>query len=103
MLDPTTPSPSGLLNLKTQNVASKIHLELTITTDENIEAVELIVMRDRQLSISRIAYDSPISTTTVYEIMSNHWSMKKTFTRWVTKLRTPIQRANRVDCCHELL
>jgi [histone H3]-lysine36 N-dimethyltransferase SETMAR len=75
----------------------------TTTTDENIEAVEQIVMRDRQISVRRVAYELGISTTTVYEIMSNQLGMKKVSTRWVPKLLTPIQRANRVDCCQELL
>ena len=35
--------------------------------------------------------------------MNNHMGMKKVCTRWVPKLLTPIQRANRVDCCQELL
>ena len=35
--------------------------------------------------------------------MNNHMDMKKVCTRWVPKLLTPIQRANRVDCCQELL
>ena len=29
--------------------------------------------------------------------------MKKFSIRWVSKLLTPIQRANRLDCCRELL
>ena len=68
----------------------------TITTDENIEAVERIVMRDRQISVRRVAYELGIPTTTVYETMSNHLGMKKVATRWVPKLLTPIQRANRM-------
>ena len=35
--------------------------------------------------------------------MNNHMGMKKICTRWVPKLFTPIQRANRVDCGQELL
>ena len=35
--------------------------------------------------------------------MSNYLGMKKASTRWVPKLLTPIQRANRLDCCQELL
>ena len=37
--------------------------------------------------------------------MNNHMGMKKVCTQsqWVPKLLTPIQRANRVDCCQELL
>ena len=107
MLRPTAPSPSGLPNFKSQNVLSKIRLERalpsTITTDENIEAVERIIMRDQQISVHRIAYELPILTTTVYEIMSNHLGMKKLSTRWIPKLLISIQCANRVDCYQKLL
>ena len=75
----------------------------SITADENIEAVERIVMRDQQISIRRLAEELTIPKTTIYEIMNNHMGMKNACTRWVPKLLTPIQRANRVDCCQELL
>ena len=75
----------------------------TITTQENIEAVERIVMRNRKVSVRRLAEELSIPKTIIHEIMNNHMSMKKVCTRWVPKLFTPIQRANRVDCCQELL
>ena len=59
-------------------------------------------MRDRQISIRHLAHELDVPITTVYESMSNHLVMKKVSTRWVPKLLTPIQRANRVDCCQEL-
>ena len=108
-LRPTAPSPSGLLNFKDpQRVFEDSSLTgptSTITTGENIEAVERIVMRDRQISVRRMAYELaiPTTTTTVYEIMSNHLGMKKVSTRWVPKFFTPIQRVHRVDGCQELL
>ena len=49
----------------------------TITTDENIEAVERIVMRDRQISIHRVAEEVAIPKTTIHEIMNNHMGMKR--------------------------
>ena len=75
----------------------------TITTDQNIEVVERIVMRDRQISICRVAYELAIPTTTVYEIMSNRLDMKKVSTRRIPKLLTPVQHANRMDCYRELV
>ena len=51
----------------------------TITTDQNIEVVEQIVMRDRQISVRHVAYELTIPTITVYEIISNDLSMKKTY------------------------
>ena len=74
-----------------------------INADENIEAVEQIIMRNRYISIRRLAYELAIPKTTIHEIMNNHMDMKKVCTLWRLKLLTPIQRANRVDCCQELL
>ena len=42
----------------------------TITADENIEAVERIVMHDRQTSICRLAEELPI----IHEIMTITWA-----------------------------
>ena len=104
---PTAPSPNRLLNFKEPERAfedsPRTACPSTITTHQNIEAVERIVIRDRQISVRLLAYELPIPTTTVYEIMSNHLSMKKVSTRWVSKLLTPIQHANRMDCCEDLL
>ena len=62
-------------------------------------------MRDRQISVRHLVCGLPIptTTTTVYEIISNHLRVKKVSTRWELKLSVPIQHANRVDCCQELL
>ena len=79
--------------------APRIDHPSTITADENIEAVERIVMRDQQISIRRLAGELAI----IHEIMNNHMGTKKVCTRWAPKLFTPIQRANRMDCCQELL
>ena len=71
----------------------------TITTDENIEAVERIVMRNRQVSVRRLPEELGI----IHELMDNQLGMKKVCTRWILKLLTPVQRANRVNCYQELL
>ena len=60
-------------------------------------------MRDRQISVRRVACELAIPVTIVYETMSNYLDMKKVSLRWAPKLITSIQRANRVDCCQELL
>ena len=57
---------------------------------KNIEAVEQIVMHDRQISIRRLAEELTIPKTTIHEIMNNHMDMKKVCTRWVKKLLTPV-------------
>ena len=71
----------------------------TITTDENIEAVERIVMRNWKVSVRCLAEELAI----IHELMDNQLGMKKVCTRWILKLLTPIQRANGVNCYQELL
>jgi histone-lysine N-methyltransferase SETMAR len=88
---------------RTLEDASRIGRPSTTITDENIEAVERIVMHDRQISVRRVAYELGIPKTCVYEILHDKLGMKKVCTRWVPKFLTPVQRANRVDCCEELL
>ena len=51
-----------------------------ITTDENIETVERIVVCYRQISVRRVAYELGIPKTTVHEIMDNQLGMKKVCT-----------------------
>ena len=63
--------------------AHRIGRPSNITADENIEAVEQIVMRNRQISIRRLAEELPIPKTTIHEVMNNHVGMKKAVTRWV--------------------
>ena len=107
MLRPTAPSPSQLLDLKTQDMASKIHLKRTVHPPLQLmkifkpwNAPKWVIGK----SVRRLAHRLGIPTITVYEIMSNQFlDMKEVSTRWVRKLFTPIQRANRVDCCQELL
>ena len=83
--------------------ASLMGHQAIIAADKNIEAVERIVMCDRQISIRRLPEELAIPKTTTHGIMDKHMDMKKVCTRWAPKLLTPIQCANHVDCCQELL
>ena len=51
--------------------APRMDRSSTITTDENVEAVERIVMRNRQVSVHRVAYELVIPKTIIHEIMDN--------------------------------
>ena len=74
--------------------ASRMGRPSTITANENIEAIERIVMRNRQVSIRRLAEELLI----IHKIMNNHMGMKKVCTWWQPKLFTPIQSPFRVHC-----
>ena len=60
-------------------------------------------MRNGQVSVRHVAYKLAIPKTIIHEIMDNQLGMKKVCTRWILKLLASLQRANRVDCCQELL
>ena len=60
--------------------APRIGRPSTIIADENIEAVERIVIRDRQISVPSLAEELAIPKTTTHEIMNNHISMRKVCT-----------------------
>ena len=63
-----------------------------ITTDQNIQALQRIGMRNRQISVRRLLYELPIPTTTVYEIISNHLGMREVSTRWVPNTYLTLSR-----------
>ena len=62
----------------------RMGLPSTITADENIKAVEQIVMRNRQISICLLVEE----LTIIHETINNHMRMKKVCTRWRPKLST---------------
>ena len=83
--------------------SSRTNRPSTITTDQSIQAVQQIVMHDRQISICHIDYELSIPTTTIYEIMSKYLGIKKASIRWVRKLFSSIQHVSHLDCCQEFL
>ena len=72
-------------------------------TDKSIRVVEEVMVLDRRISVRRVADELTISKTSLYEITSDYLGMEKVFTRWILKLLTPLQRADRVNCCEKLL
>ncbi len=83
--------------------APRIGRASTTITDENIEAAERIMMRDRQISVRRVVDKLGIPKISVHEILNSHLGTRKICTRSVLKFLTRLQRVNPVDCCQELL
>jgi histone-lysine N-methyltransferase SETMAR len=73
------------------------------TSDEIIREIEQAVIEDRRLSVRRIANQLNISKTTVARVLSDCLGMHKVCARWIPKILTLVQRADRVECCKELL
>jgi histone-lysine N-methyltransferase SETMAR len=73
------------------------------TTPENCAAVERLVMADRRLKVQQIAETLGISYGSVETILHEQLGMSKVCARWVPKMLTPVQKADRVDMSKELL
>ena len=87
-------------NSRTQHMVLKIPRKVGV---RYIGVVERIAMRDQQISVRRVTDELGISKTIVLEIMNNYLGMCKACVRWFPKFFTPLQRANRVECCLKLL
>ena len=72
---------------------------VTVTTPENIELVEQLILSDRRLKTKEIAEQTDISKTSVLRILHEHLEMTKISARWVPKILSVIQKQRRVECC----
>lgn len=74
-----------------------------VTTPENCTAVERLVMTDRRLKVQEIAETLGISCGSVETILHEKLGMSKVCARWVPRMLTSVQRADRVAISKELL
>jgi hypothetical protein len=71
----------------------------TTTIGERAEAAGSVGMRDRQVSVRRVADELGISKNRVHEIISQHCGVSKVCTGWVLKWPTLLQCVSRVGHC----
>lgn len=75
----------------------------TSTTLEMVEKVEKLVLEDRRIHVDTIARELKISYGSVESILHDHLHMNKVSARWVPRMLTPMQRAERVRISREHL
>lgn len=75
----------------------------TAINDENIAAVEKLVMEDRRISIAAIAEVTGISSTSVHRILHDSLNMNKVSTKWIPRILTLDMKESRVTCATEML
>ena len=75
----------------------------TAVNDKNIKRVNDMVMEDRRITYAEIQQTLDISPGSVKTILHEHLHLNKCLTQWVSRMLTPGMRANRVECCQELL
>jgi len=74
-----------------------------VATQRQIDAVLDTVMKDRRLTIRKIAEIHSISKTSVERILHEHLNMNKVSARWVPRMLTPDQKRHRAEVSQELL
>ena len=75
----------------------------TSSSDETVEQITRIIMKDRHILVRQIASELDISKSTVADILSEVLGMHKVSMRWISRNLTPLQRSDRVACAEELL
>ena len=73
------------------------------TTPENCAAVERLVLKNRRLKVNQIAETLGISHGSVERILHGKLGMSKVCARWIPRMLTSVQKADRVDASSELL
>ena len=70
---------------------------------ETVEKVNKLIMSDRRLSVCFIAASVGISTGSVHSILTENLSMNKVSARWVPRMLSDVQKADRVESSTGLL
>jgi len=73
------------------------------TAEEEVAAVEKLVLQNRSVSINEIMAERKLSRGTAERILHDHLGLFKVTARWVPKTLTPFEKENRVAHCEEIL
>ena len=74
-----------------------------MTDEKAVEDVKTMVMKDRRLTVKFIGETLKISPSCVWSITTNYLCMKKVAARWVPKLLTEEQKAERMRLSRQTL
>ena len=76
---------------------------VSVTTQENVEAVRKLVDRDRRITYDEIQEELGLSSTTIHKILHEHLKLRKVCARWVPHMLTENQKRARVEFCETML
>ncbi|XP_064471271.1 protein GVQW3-like [Ornithodoros turicata] len=75
----------------------------TSTDDPHVDEINTLVRANRRLTIRELAEECGISVGSCYEILTEKLRMHRVAAKFVPRLMTDDQKANRVQVCQELL
>lgn len=82
---------------KSIETATKPGRPVEATSNDISEAVEKLVMADRRVKVREIAEELGVSKDSVDRILRYNLGMSKVAARWVPKMLSPVQKADRVE------
>lgn len=72
---------------------------ISALTEETINTGAVIIRTDPRLTIVQLAHILDISVGSVFTLLHKHLNMSRVCARWIPRLLTPDQKANRVAVC----
>lgn len=76
---------------------------VSVSTEENVEKVEKLVLEDARIKIRMLAEMTNLSVGTIHAILHDHLNLSKVSARWVPRMLTAPQKQVRVECCKDFL
>ena len=70
-------------------------------TDENVQAVEKLVLEDRRSTVASLAMTTGISVGSVATILQEHLGLSKVCARWVPRMLTAEMKQHRMQIAEE--
>ena len=75
----------------------------SVVVQENIDAVQNLILEDRHVTYCEIEATIGISSTSIHKILHDHLAVRKVCSRWIPHNLTKTQKDARVDWCKQML
>jgi histone-lysine N-methyltransferase SETMAR len=73
------------------------------TSEEMCQKMEILILVDTRMKVSRLAEETEISVGAVWTIIHEKLDMSRVSARWVPRMLSPFQKDTRRQCCQENL
>ncbi|XP_078671015.1 histone-lysine N-methyltransferase SETMAR-like [Branchiostoma floridae x Branchiostoma belcheri] len=75
----------------------------TGTSDDQVEAIHRMVVKDRRVTVRHVAKSLGISFGSVHRVLTDNLGMSKVSARWVPRTLSALQKLNRLEMSRALL
>ena len=90
----------GRTSVESELIPGRLH---SFADEGTIEKMEPLVMEDRMISVRQLAEEVKISVGSVEKILHDHLQLRKVCARWIPRILSSFQKADRQQKCEYLL